>query len=169
MDMAIFIEIQIESIKVTNRQGLFTKILVAIDGSEPSMDAAKYAIEIARKDNASLIGLTVLDLSKPRYLTASFIAAPTYGLRELQGLKERAQKWLDNVATLAHKSNIQFKSEIIEDSLSVESSILDYAENENIDLIVIGTRGMSGFKKMLLGSVASKIVSYSSRPVLVVK
>ena len=147
----------------------FSKILVAIDGSEASMDAANYAVEMARKDNANLIGLTVLDLSKPRYLTASFIAAPTYGLRELQGLKEHAQKWLDNVATLAHKSNIQFKSQIIEDSLSVESSILDYAENENIDLIVIGTRGMSGFKKMLLGSVASKIVSYSSCPVLVVK
>jgi nucleotide-binding universal stress UspA family protein len=51
----------------------------------------------------------------------------------------------------------------------VPDSIIIYAENENVDLIVVGTRGRSGFKKLLLGSVASKVVTYAHCPVLVVK
>jgi nucleotide-binding universal stress UspA family protein len=47
--------------------------------------------------------------------------------------------------------------------------IVEYAENKNINLIVVGTRGISGFKKLLLGSVASGIVTYAHCPVLVVK
>jgi nucleotide-binding universal stress UspA family protein len=47
-------------------KGRFSKILVTIDGSQPSIDAADYAIEIAKKDNPQLIALTVLDISTPR-------------------------------------------------------------------------------------------------------
>jgi nucleotide-binding universal stress UspA family protein len=49
------------------------------------------------------------------------------------------------------------------------SSMLDYAEEQNINLIVVGTRGHSGIKKMLLGSIASGLVTYATCPVLVVK
>ena len=52
---------------------------------------------------------------------------------------------------------------------STVSSMLDYAEEQNINLIVVGTRGRSGIKKMLLGSIASVLVTYASCPVLVVK
>jgi nucleotide-binding universal stress UspA family protein len=69
-----------------------------------------------------------------------------------------------------NNNKIQFKSEIIEDPISrVGSAIVDYAESENVDLIVIGTRGRTGFKKMLLGSVASDVVTYAHCPVMVVK
>jgi nucleotide-binding universal stress UspA family protein len=61
------------------------------------------------------------------------------------------------------------KSEIIEGSMSVECTIVDYAEHENIDLIVISTRGRSGFKRMLFGSIASKVVTNATCPLLVVK
>jgi nucleotide-binding universal stress UspA family protein len=156
----------------------FSKILVAIDGSENSMKAEVYAIDIAKKDNSQLIALTVLDISTPRYLSSSFITAPTYGLKELEEKRKEAQQWLDKFEKLAVKennttnnnNNIQFKSEIIEDPTSrVGSAIVDYAERENVDLIVIGTRGRTGFKKMLLGSVASDVVTYAHCPVLVIK
>ena len=147
----------------------FSKVLVAIDGSEASLDAANYAIDVAKKYNAHLNALTVIDLSKPRYLTASFIAAPTYGLRELKELKQSAQKWLDKVNALAAENNIRLTSQIVEDSVSPANSIINYAENEHIDLIVVGTRGRSSFKRLLLGSVASKVVTYASCPVMVVK
>jgi nucleotide-binding universal stress UspA family protein len=52
---------------------------------------------------------------------------------------------------------------------SVLSTILDYAEEQNINLIVVGTTGRSGIKKMLLGSVASGLVTYALCPVLVIK
>ena len=155
----------------------FFKILVAIDGSENSLKAAVYAIDIAKKDNSQLIALTVLDLSTPRRVSSSFITAPTYGLKELEEKRKEAQQWLDKVEKLAVKenntannNNIQFKSEISEDPTSrVGSAIVDYAERENVDLIVVGTRGRTGFKKMLLGSVASDVVTYAHCLVLVVK
>ena len=53
--------------------------------------------------------------------------------------------------------------------ISAEATIVDYAESQNINLIVVGTRGRSGFSKVLLGSVASKVVTYAHCPVLVVK
>jgi nucleotide-binding universal stress UspA family protein len=155
----------------------FSKILVAIDGSENSMKAAVYAIDIAKKDNSQLIALTVIDISTPRRVSSSFITAPTYGLKELEEKRKEAQQSLDKVEKLAVKENntnndnkIQFKSEIIEDPTSrVGSAIVDYAERENVDLIVVGTRGRTGFKKMLLGSVASDVVTYAHCLVLVVK
>jgi nucleotide-binding universal stress UspA family protein len=58
---------------------------------------------------------------------------------------------------------------VIDGLLSAEATIVDYAESQNINLIVVGTRGRSGFSKVLLGSVASKVVTYAHCPVLVVK
>ena len=158
----------------------FSKILVAIDGSEQSMNAAYYAIGIAnRKENevgrVQLIGLTVLDLTK---LSSSFFATASgyYGAKKLEEKRKEAQQWLDKVEKLAsneennNDNNVKFKSEIIEDPISrVGSAIVDYAERENVDLIVIGTRGRTGFKKILLGSVASDVVTYAHCPVLIVK
>jgi nucleotide-binding universal stress UspA family protein len=149
----------------------FSKILVAIDGSEISMKAAVYAIDIVKKNKSQLIALTVLDISTPRRISSSFITAPTYGLKELEEKRKEAQQWLDKFEKLAAKeNNVKLKSEIIEDPISrVGSAIVDYAERENVDLIVIGSRGRTGFKKMLLGSVASDVVTYAYCPVMVVK
>jgi nucleotide-binding universal stress UspA family protein len=166
---------------MSNTQTKFSKILVAIDGSEMSMRAAAYAIDIANikgkeEENVQLIGLTVIDLTNLSY---SFFATSSgyYEAEKLEEKRKEAQQLLDKVEKLAvkenntnNKANIQFKSEIIEDPISrVGSSIVDYAERENVDLIVIGTRGRTGFKKMLLGSVASDVVTYAHCPVIVVK
>ena len=64
---------------------------------------------------------------------------------------------------------MQIKSEIISSTNIALEAIVDYAEEKNFKLIVIGTRGKSGFKKLLLGSVASSVVTYAHCPVLVVK
>ena len=166
---------------MSNTQTKFPKILVAIDGSEMSMRAAAYAIDIANikgkeEENVQLIGLTVIDLTNLSY---SFFATSSgyYEAEKLEEKRKEAQQLLDKVEKLAvkenntnNKANIQFKPEIIEDPISrVGSSIVDYAERENVDLIVIGTRGRTGFKKMLLGSVASDVVTYAHCPVIVVK
>jgi nucleotide-binding universal stress UspA family protein len=133
---------------LVQRQEKFSKILVAVDGSETSINAAGYAIAMAKKDNAQLIVLTVI-------------------VKEND--KVEAQQWFDKIGKKAQENNIQLKTEIIDIPMSVEGAILNYAESENVDLIVIGTRGRSGITKMLLGSVASEVVTYATCPVMVVK
>lgn len=153
-----------------------SKILVAIDGSELSMKAVDLALEMAKKESISpqkigseLTALTVLDVSKPRRFLSSFIAAPTYGLRELEEERNAAKDWMDAVQKKAEERNIRFRSEIIEGLVSAEATIVDYAESHQIDLIVVGTRGRTGFSKVLLGSVASRVVEYAHCSVIVVK
>jgi nucleotide-binding universal stress UspA family protein len=63
----------------------------------------------------------------------------------------------------------KLKTELLESQLSVESAIVNYADKQDVDLIVIGTKRRSGLKKLLFGSVASGVVTYSTGPVLVVK
>lgn len=144
----------------------FSKILVAIDGSEASMDAADYAIQMAREYNSEIIALHVI-------LSDLTIFGPNPP-RHINELKQEAQKYLDK---LRGKSNldsnnsdkkIPLRTELIA-SASAVGGIVGFAEKENTSLIVIGTRERSGFKKLLLGSVAAGVVTYAHCPVMVIK
>jgi universal stress protein family protein len=77
--------------------------------------------------------------------------------------------WFEKFNRNARENNIQLKTDLINSQRPVDYVLLEYAEKENIDLIIVGTRGRSGFKKLLLGSVASAVVKYAHCPVMVVK
>jgi nucleotide-binding universal stress UspA family protein len=153
------------------------KILLLIDGSATSMKAARYGISLASTFASDLIGLTVIDLMSLPY--GSFLVQP--GTRShdniLEEKRREARKWLDEVEKSmlgvlkkAEYVKGKFRSEIIEDPFSkVENAILNYAESENVDLVVMGTGGRSGFRRMLLGSVASAVLSYARCPVMIVR
>jgi nucleotide-binding universal stress UspA family protein len=154
-----------------NTQKPFT-IMVAIDGSETSMRAAEYAVAMTKNiknKETQLIGITILDLGRLSY--SFFVAAPSYGSKELEEKRQEAKIWLNQVDQLSKENRVpQFKSEIIEDVVSrIGGAIVKYAENEKVDLIVVGTRGRSGLKRMLIGSVASDILHYAHCPVMIVK
>jgi nucleotide-binding universal stress UspA family protein len=82
---------------------------------------------------------------------------------------DEAKKWFDEIKEKANKKGIQLKTESIVAKKSLLNTILEYVEEHNINLVVVGTRGWSGIKKMLLGSIASGLVTYSPCPVLVIK
>lgn len=148
----------------TENENKFSKILVAVDGSQASMDAADQAIEMARKYNSELIALHVI-LSD----TTIFGTNPPQHIDEI---KQQAQQYLDKIKQKLpnqHDNNkIQMRTELISSATAV-AGIVGFAEKENVDLIVIGTRGRSGFKRLLLGSVASGVVNYAHCPVMIVK
>lgn len=147
-----------------------SKIMVGIDGSEESVNAADYAIAIAKRHNAELIAVNVLTSDIGYAYSSPGVESPPLTIREIILLAEdEVKKWLDDIKEKADKSGIQFRSEIIMAKRSETSTMLDYAEEQNINLIVVGTRGRSRIKKMLLGSIASGLVTYASCPVLVVK
>ena len=146
----------------------FSKILVAIDGSEPSMDAAKYALEMAGKDNASLIVLHVVT-SEMGYADISGDISSS-SIREISDMvKQESQQWFDKIKLKTDQLKIDLKTDVVLSKTNATHTIVDYADSEQVDLIVIGTRGKSGFKKLLVGSIASGVVTYASCPVMVVK
>lgn len=67
------------------------------------------------------------------------------------------------------KIDLEIVTEVIIAEESIVSEIIEFAERENIDLIIMGTRGRTGFKKLLLGSVASGVVNFAHCPVLVIR
>jgi nucleotide-binding universal stress UspA family protein len=81
------------------------------------------------------------------------------------------EEWINNIVQKAKENSIKIKDKIVESPMSADGSIVNYADNENVDLIVVGTRGRSGFAKKLLGSVALGVVTHAhaSCPVIVVK
>jgi len=104
------------------------------------------------------------------YSTTLFgLVTPSTINKILEDVKHEAQQWFDKIKEKISENNIQLKTEVVVSPTSVVAAIVDYAEHEDVDLIVIGSRGRSGFKKLLLGSTASGVVTYAACPVLVVK
>ena len=91
----------------------FFKILIAIDGSETSIKAAEYALDyiaINQKQNVQLIAVTVIELVKLNLST--FIAAPTFGLKDLEEKRKQAKESISNIEKLIQQKgkNLEFKS-----------------------------------------------------------
>ena len=142
-----------------------SKVLVGIDGSDHSFRAAQYALEISKKYVAKLIAVTVIYMPAKSRVSQQEAIEVGAGLSEM----DKAKTWFESFTQSARENKIDLKTELVNSQRPVDYVILEYAEKEGIDLIVIGTRGRSGLSKIVLGSVASGIVTYSDSPVLVVK
>jgi len=142
-----------------------SKVLVGIDGSNHSFRAAQYALEISKKYVAKLIAVTVTYMPAKSRMSQQEAIEVGAGLSEM----DKAKTWFESFTQSAKENKIDLKTELVNSQRPVDYVILEYAEREGIDLIVIGTRGRSGLSKIVLGSVASGIVTYSHSPVLVVK
>ena len=125
-----------------NQKAIFSKILVAIDSFDASMDAADYATSMSQRYNAELYALHVIHADVDLY-------GPHETSEFTRNMRNEGEKYLDKVKVKANEKDIQIKTEIIS-SKNIAGGILDFAEENNIDLIVIGTRGRSGFKRLLL-------------------
>ncbi|MFB5599290.1 MAG: universal stress protein [Nitrososphaeraceae archaeon] len=148
----------------------FSKILTPIDGSDPSLYAANYAIELARKFLSKIYIISVLP-SKIKYGDSSGyfgMVPPNY----FENYKKEAEIWftqLRNKIKVDDFNKENLKTEVITSPLSVSGTILEYGESKNVDLIVMGTKGKTGFKRLLIGSTAHEIVTYAHCPVMVVR
>jgi nucleotide-binding universal stress UspA family protein len=88
----------------------------------------------------------------------------------LQAKKQEANKWMTPIQKNAEESGVKSKIEILEnEGTSIVGIITKYSQKNQIDLIAVGTRGLSKFKRLLVGSVTSAISSHSHCPVLLVK
>ena len=151
---------------------LFSKILVPIDGSEPSFHAAHIASNIANKFNSEIIVLyVVVAPSKSEYANLTGLVTPKQIDMIIENAKKQARDWFNRIEDMIKEKNpnIKVSTKVILTGVAVYGEVIQYADQENIDLIVIGTRGRSGIKKLLLGSTASGVVTLTNCPVLVTK
>lgn len=138
------------------------KILIAIDGSEQSFKAARYAIEMARRLDASIILLHVVSIPQFPHHLGSLDEYYKKVEREVDG-------WFTMISNLDESKGINISRKIIHSHTSVVESIVEYADEEGVDLIVVGTRGRSRFVRAILGGVAQGVIAYARCPVLVVR
>ena len=147
-----------------------SKVLVPIDGSVPSFNAAKYAINFAITYDAEIILLAVVP-SQIKHGDSSGIfgmVSPSY----YEHYKKEAGKWFNQMIDDAKNQGYDINkiaTDVITTPMSIVGAIVNYAEKENVDIIILGNSGRTGLKRMLLGSTASGIVTYAHCHVLVIR
>ena len=141
-------------------QHLFTKILVPIDGSPNSNKGLQYAIDIAKKHDASITLIHVVE--RPVYAYYHPIVIPEDVFTHL---KEEGGELLSTRKEEVAKMGLKVDTLLVVGEPSEQ--ILKAAEDH--DLIVIGSRGLGTAKSLLLGSISSKIAHHARKPVLIVR
>ncbi|CQH58988.1 UspA domain protein [Halobacterium hubeiense] len=140
--------------------GRYERILVPTDGSEETREAVEHAIDLAAEHDATVHALYVVN-------SASFSGLPMESSWESVAamMNEEGAAALDDVEALADDRGVPVERALVDGNPSRE--IVRYAED--CDLVVMGTHGRGGIDRLLLGSVAEKVVRSSSVPVLTVR
>ena len=145
----------------------FQKVVVAFDGSNDSVKAVRLACSVAAKFGSKLTVAHVY--SSPTMIFSGGPGMPVPNYSELEdAAKEAAEAVLSRGVHLAAQAGVNAKGELLE-AASVVEALVGLATDQKADLIVAGTRGMTGFKKLIVGSVSSGLVGHSNCPVLVVR
>jgi nucleotide-binding universal stress UspA family protein len=140
---------------------MFEKILVATDGSEHGLRAAKVALELGKISGGKVTALYVADTERTAHLPDNMLI---FSIREL--LLKEGKEAVKQVEKLAEEKGVTFESVVIEGHPSAE--IINYARKAGMDVIIVGAVGRTGLDKFLLGSVAEKVVRNSGIPVMTV-
>jgi nucleotide-binding universal stress UspA family protein len=141
------------------------RILVPLDGSDFSFRAAKYAIKVAKMANAEIFFMHAV-VNPPYGDPRSGGMLISAYIKEARAL---AELWSINAGNMASEQGVKFTAETVLDVASAADSIVNYADSKKADLIVIGTKGRTGLKRLLLGSVASGVITHASCPVLITR
>jgi len=154
---------------MSQKNVVIKKILLAIDKSGYKDKATAYAITLAKSLDAELTVIHVIGKSSLG-ATADVLGYYRGGkLRAFQeALKKDAEKLLDRVVRAGENEGVVVHQQALIGS-PIKKIILDYAKNHKMDLIVIGTKGMTGIERFLMGSVANDVISYAHCPVLAIR
>ena len=139
---------------------VFEKILVPLDGSEHSLNALEKALQIAKKFDGKITLINV-------YSVSSFRITPSQVFAYVVELRKSGESILAEGKKIAFDKGIQVETLLKEGHIVEE--ILQKARDGNFDLIVMGARGISKIKEILLGSVSHGVTTHAPCPVLVVK
>ena len=140
---------------------MFDKILLAVDGSEHALHAAKVAGDLVRSVKARELRIVIAYEPVPAYLGEPNLQnAINARMNESQDVLHEAENMVGKIPTEIH-------SELIEGQIA--DAIINVAETRNCDLIVMGSLGLGRLASALLGSNSQKVVSEAPCPVLIVR
>ena len=147
---------------------MFTRIMLATDGSKLSQKAVKSAIDMASKFNAELVAVKVI----PRYVQTYFEGSFTVADIDVKSIEAQwaagAQQVLDKIATSATAKGVSVKTSVIK-SDDISEGLVKAANKMKVDLIVMASHGRKGIKRVLLGSETQNVLTHSEVPVLVLR
>ena len=151
---------------------MIQNILVAVDGSEPANKALEFALDLAEKHSATLVLVNVYSKLIPFiYKVSMETSMQLPGIDEyFQHLEESHKSMLEEKYQNAkkRKPNVNISKKLVEGHPPARK-IVEIAREENFDLIVMGHRGLSGIKELVLGSVSNRVAHDAECPVLIVK
>ena len=137
------------------------RITVAVDGSDPSFRAVSYSLNLAKLSKSTIILVHVL-LLPPGATNETLVAVR-------KEMSAKGEELLRKASDMARGSSVLVQTRVVETDHSISTAIVELANKEKADLIVVGTQGMSGYGKLMLGSTAAGTVTLASCPVLVVR
>jgi len=139
------------------------RLLVPVDGSDPADAALEFAVK--EYPDADITALSVIDPTDVGY--GSIEAAPSTFEHLQESAEDRTEQVLEDAKALAADHGVELTTETV---IGMPSrAIVEWAENSDIDGIVIGSHGRQGVTRVLLGSVAESVVRRSPVPVTVVR
>lgn len=161
------------------------RILVPVDRSEYKEKIAAYAILLGKAWRAEL---TAVHIIKPSHALLDGVEVEAKEQARIDESKRQAENLLDEISILAKNKGLKIKKEAVqpsdllakkqglnvkggalEESNIVGKAIIDYAKKNNIDVIVIGTKGMSAVEQYFFGSVANKVIREAHCPVFAIR
>ena len=147
---------------------------MALDGSEPSNNALEHAVTMATRFKAKLIMLAVVRrVMIPIFSDDEFGGVPLSSVKDMaqfqEKMRELHQSVLDGAMIQIKKKHPDLIVEAVLKEGRPSATITDFAENEDVDLIVIGSSGIGGYTGWILGSTSRKVVDSCTKPVLIVK
>ncbi len=142
---------------------MFQRILVATGGSPWSENAVKYAIGLARDYHIPMVILHVLTETPPYFIAEAGTSLDSL----LEGSEEAGRRIIDEAADWAVEATVQYDTELVWGR--VPEVVCRVAQERACDLIVVGSRGLTGFKRLMLGSISNAVAAKAPCPVLVVK
>ena len=138
----------------------YKKILVAVEGSESSTDAFKEALSVAERNNAKLLILTIVDYKFS-------IGDPAFINDSLKFHLNNAEIELEQLIANSNISQFDYETKI--DSGNPKRKIIDYALENQVDLIMLGATGRGAVEQALVGSTTAYVVNHANCNVMVVK
>ncbi|MBT8455151.1 MAG: universal stress protein [Alphaproteobacteria bacterium] len=148
---------------------MYKKILVATDGSELANHAVEHGIGLASATGAEVVFVSVTEIWSALEIAGQYEAGDLSAIPDYEAAAaSSAAKILTDCAARAEKANVASKTVHVPDRRPADG-IMETADKEDCDLIVMATHGRRGVRKMLIGSQTAEVLALGTRPVLVLR